>query len=290
MLTSPATSTWDPLLTAVQPAPKPKARQSTDRPPTLRLRSGPERSAPENDLVQLSEQQAEAEAQVQNTIDARKEQHRRWNQHWIDETWRPLTPPLEDADEAPRWAPLLAEDASYPTPPPTIPSEGSQEREDVQMKDVGLATESDAVGGALSNQDFVFHIPGAYPPSEDEFVPVARDAAPACRLRYGRGGRCFLEARRKRKHAFISRGVVSDSESDDEDEPYFEVKDDKVFDYRVWLNSRSQQRPEGSSGGDQQQRAGHRQWPSGDQSAMMQAASGSQPPGLPQQASAGSNG
>lgn len=277
------------MLTTSQPAPKPKARQSTDssRPQTLRLRAHPERSAPDNDLTQLSDLQAELESQVQHTIDARKEQHRRWNQHWVDATWGPLTPPLEDADEEPKWAPLFAEGTAYPSPPPTLPSEGSQERDDVEMKEqpstVETDIEKDATAGAALNSPFLFHIPGAYPMSEDEYEPVKRAAAPVCRLRYGRGGRCFLEARRKRKHAYISRGVVSDSESDEEDEPYFEVKEDKVFDYRVWLNSRSA-RP------DDQQARGHHSRPSGDHSAMMQGIAGQLPPGLARQASAGSNG
>lgn len=265
------------MLTCFQPAPKPKARQSTDqsRPQTLRVRTNADRSAPDNDLLQLADLQAEQDAQVQNTIEGRKEQHRRWNQHWVDATWAPLTPPLDDADEEPKWAPLFAEGASYPTPPPTIPSEGSQERDDVEMKDQPPLVEKDASAGAAPDSPFLFHIPGAYPLSEDEYEPVKREAAPVCRLRYGRGGRCFLEARRKRKHAYISRGVVSDSDSDEEDESYFEVKADKVFDYRVWLNSRST----------------HQQRPSGDQTAIMQGMHGQQhPPGLTQQASAGSNG
>lgn len=151
------------------------------------------------------------------------------------------------------------------------------------MKDRQPVVEQDATAGAAPNSPFLFHIPGAFPLSEDEYEPVKRDAAPVCRLRYGRGGRCFLEARRKRKHAFISRGVVSDSDSDEEDEPYFEVKADKIYDYRVWMNNRSM-RP------DEQQARGHQQRPSGDQSSMMQGSAGQHPSGLLQHTSAGNNG
>ncbi|KAK3717292.1 Enhancer of polycomb-like protein 1 [Vermiconidia calcicola] len=261
------------LLVNQKPAQKPKARQDPgQRPPTLRLRSLGDRSAPENDLVQLSDIQTEAEAQVQHTIEARKEQHKRWNQQWIDETWRPITPPLDPSDEPPKWAPLLFARAAYPTPPPTLPSEGSQERdEDVEMTDQPQIKEEDAVAGATPDfePEHIFHIPGAYPVDDE---PVERDPAPACRLRYGRGGRCYLETKRKRPFGIVSSGVVSDSDSDDEGEDYYPVSPRKIFDYRCATNVRSSQ-PNGIPGE-------RRHCPSGDQSAMAAGvpSSGSQPP------------
>ena len=271
-------------LTSLQPAPKPKARQDTgQRPATIRLRTGGDHSAPENDLVQLSDIQAEAEAQVQHQIDTRKEQHKRWNQQWVDQSWRPITPPLDD-DDGPKWAPLFPPGASYPTPPPTLPSEGSQDRdEDVQMQDQPPIKEEDAVPGATAEPDFIFHMPGMYPIDDEEPLTQAkRDPAPACRLRYGRGGRCFLEAKRKRSRALISTGVVSDSESDEDDgADYFPVDPQKVFDYRCAVNSRP--RPEGMS-------AERRHGGSGDQSNMaVPPAQGShQSPTLQRQTSGGS--
>lgn len=274
------------LLVNQKPAPKPKIRQeSSQRPAMIRIRSGADRSAPENDLVQLSDIQAEAEAQTHHQVEQKKDQHRRWNEKWIDATWRPITPPLDSPDEPPQWAPLLFPEGAYPTPPPTLPSESSPDRDqDVEMTDQPIIKMEDAVTGAVAEvkSDFVFHIPGAYPTDEEPLVSVKRDPTPACRLRYGRGGRCHLEAQRKRRFGLISSGVVSDSDSDDEQEDYFLVDPRKVFDYRVITNMRS--RPEGMSG----ERRHH---PSGDQSAMIAAAqqsSGSQVPSLQLQASAGS--
>lgn len=152
------------------------------------------------------------------------------------------------------------------------------------MQDQSPVKEQDAVAGAIPEPQFIFHIPGAYPMDDEVFPQVKRDAAPACRLRYGRGGRCWLDARRKRPRALISTGVVSDSDSDEDDgPPFFPVDPQKVFDYRCLVNNRA--RPEGMTGE-------RRHWPSGDQSAMAGApgTSGQQPPQLQQQVSAGSNG
>ena len=102
-------------LTISQTTIKVKSRQdpsgTNQRPTTLRLRSttgngsgsgGGDRSAgnPENDLPLLEDFRAEAEQFVANTIEARKEQHKKWNQHWVDETKFPITPPLEEEDWA----------------------------------------------------------------------------------------------------------------------------------------------------------------------------------------------
>lgn len=272
------------MLTPLQPAPKPKVRQEpAQRPPMIRIRSGGDR-APENDLVQLSDLQAEAEHWVSHTIDGKKDQHKRWNLQWMDETWRPITPPPDTPDDPPRWAPLLFRDGPYPTPPPTLPSEGSRDKDDVEMADAPMIkVEDDAVGGAdeYDEPEFIFHIPGAYPVDDEPIVQTKREATPACRLRYGRGGRCHLEARRKRPFGCISSGVVSDSDSDDEIENYYPVDARKVFEYRVLTNVRG--RPDGMGG----ERRHH---PSGDQSALAAAAQQSssvgQPASVPQQASA----
>ena len=248
----------------------------------IRIRSGADR-APENDLVQLSDIQAEAKAKVQQQIDSRKEQHRRWNEQWIDATWRPITPPLESPEEPPRWAPLIFPETDYPTPPPTLPSEGSRDRDDVEMTDQPVVEQEDTVADATiaddSGPNFILHIPGAWPEDDEPLYQVKRDAAPACRLRYGRGGRCHLETRKKRPIGLISSGVVSDSDSEEEVNDYFPVNAGKIFDYRVNMNVRA--RPEAMAGE-------RRQHPSGDQSAMAVGASGGQTRGLPRQASAGS--
>ncbi|KAF2768490.1 hypothetical protein EJ03DRAFT_343976 [Teratosphaeria nubilosa] len=247
---------------------KPKARPSTDasgRPgPTIRLRSGADSrsAAPDNDLAQLEDFRAEADAFVINTIEARKEQHKKWNQHWVDETKYPITPPPEPRDDPMlKWASFPPEDLldvpNYPTPPPSLPSRQESQTGDVEMVDAPVAQaiikrESDQEPEASAGAEYwqepqhIFHIPVAFPesdpdpePEEIQYEDESQQASrPYCRLRMGRGGRMWLESR-KRKPAFqLSSDVVSDADSDDEDytPAYFPVNERNTFDYRVALN------------------------------------------------------
>lgn len=251
------------LLVNQKPVVKPKRPEGAGQRPTIRLRSIGERgSAPENDFPGglLSEIQADAETFVHQAIESKKEQHRRWNQQWSDETWGPLTPPPDSADQPPKWAPFPQEAAGYPTPPPSLPSRSSQDRDgDVEMEDRKPPLGVDAAAGA--EPQFTFFVP---PPHSIEhyfgenrpFEMAAQDSKPAARLRWGRGGRLHLEARKPKRLGKMSRGVVSDSDSDDEEPEYHRVSDSKSFDYRCAMNTRA--RPE--------------QRPSGDQTAMMAAA------------------
>lgn len=263
----------DELLVNQKPATKPsKARADGQRPATIRIRSGgePRPAAQEFDGTYLDDVHAENERMVDNVIDARKEQHKKWNLHWIDDTKRPITPPADD-DGMPGWAPFPRDDiAGYPSPPPSLPSHNSQDGDDVDMKDAPPQIKVDDVDQAMAGAeeyepDSIFHIPGAYPESdiESDQENLGRFAHPACRLRIGRGGRCFLESRKRKPYGQLSRGVVSDSESDDDEPDYFSVSDQKTFDYRAALNNRPT-RPDMQQ---TQQPAGHghQRWASGDQ-------------------------
>lgn len=248
------------------------------RPATIRIRSGDPRSAaPDVDLPLLEDWRAESEAFVTHTIEARKEQHKKWNQHWVDETKFPITPPLEASDPIAKWAQFPMLDlTNYPTPPPSLPSQTSQEKEaeDIEMPDVPHKFEESeqATAGAEPQEPLaVFHIPGAYPLSDievDDDEDHERSGYPACRLRYGRGGRCYLESRKRRPYGQLGRGVVSDSESDEDCGPeYFPVSERITFDYRAALNNRPT-RPDGMP----QQQSSHGRWASGEQSSMMASA------------------
>nr|POE56560.1 enhancer of polycomb-like protein 1 [Quercus suber] len=271
------------LLVNQKAATKTKARPdaSQPRPPTLRLMSRSQPPTADNDMDPLADKQAQMDEYVTNAIESRKEQHKKWNLHWVDRTWPPLTPPPEDRDEQERrWAPLLAPESQYPSPPPSLPADESREKEkdgDVEMQDV--TTPPDAADVAIRRiptpePDTIFYAPDLHPDVPRPYKILKRDAAPICRIRIGRGGRHHLEAR-KQRHCNFDRGVISDGESDDDDGPeYHPVPESKIFDYRCAVNSRA--RPEGMKG---DRRTGS----SGDQSGMAVAP-------LQPQASTGSSG
>ncbi|KAK5107268.1 hypothetical protein LTR62_001584 [Meristemomyces frigidus] len=274
------------LLVTQKPVKQPsKARtEGSQRPATIRIRSSgdPRSAAPDVDLPLLEDWQTESAEFVANTINARKEQHKKWNQHWVDETKCPLTPPSEESDPMLRWAQFPPETMhGYPSPPPSLPSHGSQEQGDVDMKDAPVKVEDSeqtSAGAEPESLPFVFHIPGAFPlsdvESEDDDAPPQRSAYPACRLRMGRGGRCFLESRKRRPYGQLSRGVESDWDSDEEDGPdYFPLSERITFDYRSALNNRPT-RPDLPH---QQSSGSHQRFASGDHSALVGAGSHGHP-------------
>jgi enhancer of polycomb-like protein len=245
-----------------QPAPKVKARQdsSVARPATIRLRSLGERTAPEDNLVLLSDNLADADAFVNRTIESRKEQHRKWNANWHDRTWNPITPPPEPADDQPKWAPLFPQGNGYPTPPPSQKSGSPVDGDgDIDMQDrKPSTTDLEDASNSYSQQQSRIHIIQAFSatplaPLMSTYFSDSQEAGgstadfeaqqksiPQCRVRYGRGGRRFLEARRTKVRAIVraGAGVVSDDDDSDDDdvERFIPVSDDKVFEYRMLLN------------------------------------------------------
>lgn len=249
------------LLVNQRPQPKPKSRADGGRSgATIRLAPRTQ-SAPENDLISLDDLHAQVADHVVQIVDNRKEQHRRWNKDWQDRTWQPLTPPPDSFDQPPKWSSLLAGGPTgYPTPPPSLPSRSSQDRDgDVEMEE--QKPKLDMNGRIATEPQFRVSLQPVSANRDDRYAlePEAkrqRTDTPMCRLRRGRGGRLHLELRKHRPKGMICNGVVSDADSDDEVEDYHPVPASKTFDYRVALNNRPERI--------------HR--PSGDQTAMMAAA------------------
>ena len=128
--------------------------------------------------------------------------------------------------------------------------------EDVAMKDAPSPPEDEghAAAGAEPPERSIFAIPGAWPESEDDEPKPA--TFPAVRQRVGRGGRIWLETKKRRPRGELARGVVSDDDSDDDYEPdYFPVPERITFEYRAALNNRATVRPEGVNSEQRQ-----RQW------------------------------
>ncbi|KAF2272759.1 uncharacterized protein EI97DRAFT_385030 [Westerdykella ornata] len=84
------------LLINQKPTPKPKPRTSLDMPKQIPGRPPiPTRNLMETDLVYIEDQLARRSEAIENFIEDNLTKHQKWNQGWIDETWRPITPPLE---------------------------------------------------------------------------------------------------------------------------------------------------------------------------------------------------
>lgn len=220
------------LLVNQRPAPKPKARESGARPTTLRINTTrSEGRAPENDLIQLSDQQEEAAANARRFVEDKIQQHRKWNNDWVDITWNPITPPPETSSMG-GFLPRL-EEVQLPTPPASLHSESSGDHKDVEMKDADgdadLPTPVSNGGGAREQPAprtmFRFNSP---PPDLHD------QDRPQFRRRYGRGGRLFIEPRKSRQFV-MEKGVIGDSD-DEEDE------DTVVYDFDCYDTHRLQYR------------------------------------------------
>ncbi|KAJ9627207.1 Enhancer of polycomb-like protein 1 [Taxawa tesnikishii (nom. ined.)] len=221
------------LLVNQRPVPKikTKAEGAQQRPTTLRLStSRPEGRQAENDLTYLSDIQEETAASVQRSIEEKIAQHRKWNKGFVDDTWGPITPPLETAAMS-GFLPVLQEH-QLPTPPASVRSVSTGEAEqkaDVEMKDVDLPTPvSSTQDHAPPRTMFRFQSP----PPDPTF------ARPAFRRRYGRGGRLHIEECRPKLGPVVqTSGVVYDSDESDGDEVVFPVDyyDNNNMGYRAAL-------------------------------------------------------
>lgn len=117
------------LLTSSQPAPKPKPRvdmQAVQRgipgmgpkPQVTR----PDGRLVDSDLVYLDDQIAKKSEAVDGFIEENLLKHQKWNVGWVDATWRPITPPLEQSAAKSEFRRVFTE-SQLPTPPASVSSE-----------------------------------------------------------------------------------------------------------------------------------------------------------------------
>ncbi|KAF2811481.1 uncharacterized protein BDZ99DRAFT_384236 [Mytilinidion resinicola] len=137
----------------------------------------------DSDLVSLQEQEEKREKGIQAFIDEHKEKHRKWNENWQDETWRPITPPLETALSRSTFVPVRVE--QLPTPPASVSSETSGENAIADQRPNKRRTPG-VTGSGMELRSHRFS-----PPPED--VPWAQ--IPRFRARTGRGGRLMIDRR-----------------------------------------------------------------------------------------------
>jgi len=99
--------------------------------------------------------------------------HKTWNNGWVDNTWRPITPPLETTSRSSFRAAITE---YLPTPPASTSSERSRD--------------GTQIAGQSSKPDESF-MPFRYASPPMELTPVR----PSFRRRMGRGGRMWIDRR-----------------------------------------------------------------------------------------------
>jgi enhancer of polycomb-like protein len=139
---------------------------------------------PESDMVQLHEEKARTEAEIKHMLQESMSKHSAWNNNWVDHTWGPITPPLENTNGG-RNPFRDAVTKFLPTPPESV-SEG----EDVNMID----------GGRTPNpyeKESKTKLPIRFesPPVELQTFHGMTLRRPSYRRRLGRGGRLFIDRR-----------------------------------------------------------------------------------------------
>ncbi|KAF2404801.1 hypothetical protein EJ06DRAFT_452449, partial [Trichodelitschia bisporula] len=169
-----------------KPAPKPKPKIDATviqrgtvpgmvpKAPLVRADGRP----PDSDLVQLTEEKARKDAAISSVIQESMLKHRTWNTDWVDLTWRPITPPTDQAAAKPGYRTAVTE--FLPSPPSSV-----SDAEDVGMTDGGRTPKTTI--SERSNFPIRYASPA---PESDVQVPRA-----SYRRRVGRGGRLFVDRR-----------------------------------------------------------------------------------------------
>ncbi|KAF2012579.1 hypothetical protein BU24DRAFT_464955 [Aaosphaeria arxii CBS 175.79] len=174
------------LVNQKKPAPKPKPRVDVaavqrgipgmgQKPPAVR----PDGRLVDSDLVYLEDQLNKKSEAIDRFIEENLLKHKKWNVGWIDKTWRPITPPLEQAAAKSDFRPVFTS-SQLPTPPASTSSaEGAGGPMEVDQPDKQLDLASRGT-----------RIRYATPPEDVPFQEQTR-----YRRRIGRGGRIMVDRR-----------------------------------------------------------------------------------------------
>jgi enhancer of polycomb-like protein len=170
---------------------------------------------PDSDLLQLADEKARREAEINQMIQENIQKHKTWNMDWVDQTWRPITPPLESANGG-----RNSFRAAYSQPLPTPPSSVS-EGEDTVMMD----------GGRTPNpheDKTMTKLPIRYAsPPADPQTGYGMTLRSSFRRRQGRGGRLFIDRRG------LKRPRSEDSDEEDRSKllsPPFSARNERADD------------------------------------------------------------
>ncbi|KAJ4379112.1 Enhancer of polycomb-like protein 1 [Didymella sp. IMI 355093] len=170
------------LLITQKPAPKPKPRPDLERvrqnipgmKPQVTRADG---RLVDSDLVYLEEQQAKKTEAIDTFIEDNLVKHQKWNVGWVDATWRPITPPLEQAAAKSNFRTVFTE-SQLPTPPAST--------SDDEGADSMAVVRTNAPDTPRRNARIRF----GTPPDDVPFQDQSR-----YRRRIGRGGRVMIDRR-----------------------------------------------------------------------------------------------
>lgn len=183
-------------------------------------------------MLSLQEYLAEKENQVQQIIDAKLAQHRKWNEGWVDRTLAPLTPPLEGNGVS---SFRTATTEYLPTPPASASSE--------HVGDTAMDVSS-------PKRHKVDPIPVRYAsPSYDG----PWQSQTSFRRRIGRGGRLMIDRRGMRLQSkdeldglddiVVDRFKFDHDDDDDDEVPTYTVDPNDIsnMQYRARMTQQAQQ-------------------------------------------------
>jgi len=208
---------------------KPQKRRAPEapviqRPPGTHMRMPvrPDGRTVDSDLVLLSDRRAEKENEFRADIEMKVQNHRKWNQNYIDLTRDPLSPVKEQGMEL-KFRPAKAHYLMTP------PASTSSEEMDLDHEDGPEPMEVDRPNPPI----FHFKAGGAGGSSDPH--------QPAFRRRIGRLNRLWIDRRglptpppRRESNEFCDRWAY-DSDSDEDEPPVYEVDpfDTRALKYRA---------------------------------------------------------
>lgn len=131
----------------------------------------------DTDLVYLEDQLAKRQEAIETFIEDNVVRHQKWNIGWFDNTWRPITPPLEQPHSHSNFRTVVA-GPQLITPPASASEEGAGDGMEVDRPSKELAPQSAA------------RIRYVSPPLDVPYEDQTR-----FRRRVGRGGRLMIDRR-----------------------------------------------------------------------------------------------
>jgi enhancer of polycomb-like protein len=217
------------LLTTSQPPSKPRVK--TDQPPVRREIPGvqrptltrPDGRLVDSDLVYLEDQRAKMQEAIDGFIEENLMKHQKWNVGWVDKTWRPITPPLEQPAAKSDFRRVFTA-SQLPTPPASVSDDDMGDTITVQPRKQLEPRRSTRIRYATPPDDVPYQDQTRY------------------RRRVGRGGRQMIDRRgvKRQKLDSIDERALDrykyDGDSSEDEEVYpVDWTDNLHIRYRIMI-------------------------------------------------------